>query len=335
MKVFLTGGPGLIGTHTAGWLRARGHDVVALHRPTSRTERLEELRCSLVEGDVQDARERLADAMVGCTHVVHGAALVYAGDNWPRIRAVNVEGTRTVLEAAADAGVRHAVHISSVAVYGTVAAEVDETAPIDAPVPPGDLYARSKREAERAAREVEAQRDLTLTILRPAAVYGEWDRLMAPRIARMLRGPVAVLLGGGRNTLPAVYAGNVAEAVGLAVEAGRGGTTWNVGLDHPLTQRDLLHGLAQGLGRVPRFVGVPAPLVRHGADVLEWLGVSAPGAPHLPLGRVARLALGENPYPSRAIREDLGWDPPHRPHEALVRTGRWLSDHISSHGAES
>jgi len=330
MRVYLTGATGLIGSHTAAHLREEGHEVVALCRRGSDTGFLRGLGCAVVEGDVRDPAEQLAPSMSRCTHVLHAAALVYAGGSWSKVREVNVEGTRHVLAAAATAGVGHAVHVSSVAVYGTVDGPVDEDSPTDRDLPERDLYARSKREAEAVARNIEAEEGLPVTILRPAAVYGERDRLMAVRIARILRRPVAFLLGPGDNTLPALYAGNVATAATLALEAARGGTTYLVGQDHPLTQRALLEGLGVGLGRSPVLVRVPATLVRVGAGVLQKVGVSAPGAEHLPLARVARLALSENPYGSERIRRELGWDPPHRHEDALERTGRWLLEHTGA-----
>ncbi|MFQ5538408.1 MAG: NAD-dependent epimerase/dehydratase family protein [Gemmatimonadota bacterium] len=329
MRVFLTGGTGLLGSHLADRLTRGGHEVVALHRRESDTRFLQELGCRLVEGDVRDDAGDLAQGMEGCTHLVHGAALVYSGGSWPRIRSINVDGTRNVFRAADESGVPAGVHISSVAVYGTVEGPVDETAPTDTPLPPGDLYARSKREAEKAARVVVADAGIALATLRPVAVYGERDRLMALRLAKMVMAPVTFLLGRGDNTLPAVYAGNVAGAVVAALDAlsrGTGVGTWNVGVDHPVTQRQLLEGLARGMGRRPRFIPVPAPLVLGAADVLERLGVSAPGAEHLPMGRVARLAVRSNPYTSDAIRRDLQWAPDVSLEEGLERTGRWLRD---------
>jgi nucleoside-diphosphate-sugar epimerase len=327
MRVFLTGGTGLLGSHVADLLVREKHEVVALCRRGADTTFLESLGCRLLAGDVTDAAASLVPLMDGCSHLVHGAALVYTGGDWEAIRRVNVEGTRNVLGAAARASVSHAVHISSVAVYGTVAGTVDERSPVDTPIPAADYYARSKREAERVARSVEREAGLPVAVLRPSAVYGERDRLMTQRIARMLRGPVAFLLGSGRNTIPTVYAGNVAEAVLLALAAGRGGATYDVGMDHPLTQRALLEGIAEGLGHRPVLIPVPSTAVRTGADILEALGMKAPGAAHLPLGRVVRLALGENPYPSVAIREALGWRPSHRHEDALRRAGRWLKEH--------
>jgi nucleoside-diphosphate-sugar epimerase len=136
-------------------------------------------------------------------------------------------------------------------------------------------------------------------------------------------------LGAATNTLPVVYAGNVAVGIRLALEAGTGGTTYDIGLDHPLTQRSLMETLAEGMGVVPRFVRIPSTLVRGGAAALARLGVATPGAQHLPIDRIARLALGENPYRTRRLRDDLGWAPPFAHREALLRTGRWAAVHLT------
>lgn len=330
MRVYLTGGTGLLGSHLASELRSQGHEVVALHRPDADTLPLEEAECELVEGDVLDDAGMLAPGMEGCTHVVHSAALVYSVGTWPEVRAVNVDGTRNVLTAAVQAGVGHALYVSSVAVYGPAEGPVDEDTPIDSIIPASDLYARSKREAEEVARGIERVQSLPVSIVRPSAIYGERDRLMVPALRKILRMPVVPLLGSGMNTVPAVYAGNLAGVLRRVLEAARGGTTYDLGLDHPLTQRDLLEFLARGLGRRVRFVTIPARLVSACARFLERVGVSTPGARHVPISRVARLALGDNPYPSGRVREELGWDPAYEHRDALLRTGRWAAAHLDS-----
>jgi nucleoside-diphosphate-sugar epimerase len=327
MRVFLTGGTGLLGSHLAQELHAHGHEVVALHRRTADTLILQESECRLVAGDIRDEPEALVPLMEGCSHVVHSAALVYAGGGWPKVRAVNVDGTRNVFTAARLAGVAHGVHLSSVAVYGSVHGPVDEGSPTDSALPPGDLYARSKREAEEVVRGIEAKRGFPVTILRPAAVYGERDRLMAPALRDILKLPLVPLFGSATNLLPVVYAGNVAVATRLALDAAKPATTYDVGLDHGLTQRELMDWLADGLGLSPRFVTLPAPIVRGVGEILARLGVRTPGAKHLPINRFTQLALNENPYTSGRIRAELGWAPPYEHEAALQRTGRWLLHH--------
>jgi nucleoside-diphosphate-sugar epimerase len=325
MRVFLTGGTGLVGSHSAARFVQDGHEVVALCRPGADVGYLEGLGCALVEGDLRDDPAFVAPLMEGCTHLVHAAALVYSGSDWASVHAVNTQGTRCVIAAAAEGGVGHVVHVSSVAVYGGAVGPIDEDTPVDSEMFARNYYGRSKRDAEGEARSLEKERGIPVTILRPASVYGERDRLLSLRIARMARRPVAFLLGGGQNTIPAVYAGNVAEAVLLACEAGRGSRTYDVGLDYPLTQAGLVGGIAKGMGLSPKLVSVPGVLARGGAALLERLRMPAPGARHLPLGRVVRLALGENPYRSRRIRDELGWIPPHQHDDALRRTGEWLT----------
>jgi nucleoside-diphosphate-sugar epimerase len=332
MHVYLTGGSGLLGSHLAERLRARGDEVLCLQRVGSDTSFLTGIGCEIVEGDVRAGAEALHKRMQGCDALVHAAALVYVGGPWPRLRAVNVEGTQHVLRAAAAADIPHVVHISSVAVYGRAVGPVAETASLDTPLEPTELYARSKRESESAARSIAHAEGLRLTILRPAALYGERDRLLTPRLARLVRLPILPLLGGGENALPIVYAGAEVEAAdpGVTIEEDGGSPrrpaerVYNVGLDHRLTQRELLEGMARALGRSPRFVNVPEALVREGARFGEVLGLNLPGAGDLTLERLARLSSSENPYTTERLRDELGWAPPFTHEEGLGRTAAWV-----------
>ena len=216
-RVFLTGGSGLLGSHIAERLLGEGHAVVALHRPGSDTSFLKGLGCTLLEGDLGDGPSQLAEQIAGCRWAVHCAARVYSGKDWSVVRAVNVEGTRNTLEAAARAGVRHAVHVSSVVVYGETSGSMDGAGPLEGTIRPDNLYARSKRLAEEVATEIHESGRMQVTIVRPSAVYGERDRLFAPNLARLLQIPVVPLMGRGDNTVPVVYAGNVAAACGLGL----------------------------------------------------------------------------------------------------------------------
>ena len=140
MKVFLTGGTGLLGSHVAERLIREGHSVRALVRPGSVDEHLRSLDLACWPGDITEART-LAGAMAGCEGLVHAGALVVAESTWDAYRRANIIGTENVLAAAAGQGVRRAVHVSTVAVYGGAEVSrrtnVDEDAPTDTPLPPG------------------------------------------------------------------------------------------------------------------------------------------------------------------------------------------------------
>ncbi len=323
VKVFLTGGTGLLGSHVAQRLRSEGTQVVALHRSSSDTRFLASLGCELREGDLLDPPERTARAMAGCEAVVHAAAYIYGGPSLEVVREVNVHGTRNIVRGARRAGLRRMVYLSSVAVYGDPPGPMDETTPLDAPLRPRDYYGRTKREAEEVVREAHGREGLSVTILRPPALYGERDRLFVPQLRSLLRWPLVFVLGTGRTLLAAVYAGNAAQAVEAAL-AGRGaGEAFNITRDVDLTQRDLLEALAPDRAFGPRFISIPGDLARWGALWADRLGLTIPGARDLSLTRVVRLSTEDNPYPSVKARRVLEWRPPFTLEEALARTRAW------------
>ncbi len=138
------------------------------------------------------------------------------------------------------------------------------------------------------------------------------------------------MMGRGDNTVPVVYAGNVAAGVASALDGRGSGHAFNLAVDYPLTQRELLEGLARGLGRSPTLFGVPAAMVWATARLVDGVRYMVPGSSGLAGARVARLGLGENPYSSQRARELLGWRPS-VPHESALRaTGRWLLERIEA-----
>jgi nucleoside-diphosphate-sugar epimerase len=247
------------------------------------------------------------------------------------IQAINVEGTRNVLAAAAMAGVRRAVHVSTVAVYGDVPGPAAENQSLRFPLEPGDLYALTKRQAEAVAEEFDGQNGLDVFILRPPAIYGERDRRIIPRLVKLLRKRLVVLAGTGRNRLAMVYAGNVASAIGNALVFPGSGEVFNVSEDVEITPRGMLERLGREVGIRPYFVCVPGGVVRAGAGVADVLGLRVPGTPGLSLARAARLAVDDNPYPGDKARKVLGWDPPFSLDEALARIGKWLREKDRAH----
>ncbi|MGH7482866.1 MAG: NAD-dependent epimerase/dehydratase family protein, partial [Longimicrobiales bacterium] len=216
MRWFITGGTGLIGSHLAALLAGRGESVRVLVRETSATAFLRGLGAELVVGDIEAPAPVLARAIDGCDVVVHAAAILYprrAG--WERYRRVNVDAVDNVLGAAALAGVRRVVHVSSIAVYGRAdrGDELDEDAWLRGEIPERAYYPRSKREAEVGAWAYHEAGTVRLTTVRPGVVYGERDRLFTRQLVRAARLPILPLPGGGRAKPPFVYAGNVAHGI--------------------------------------------------------------------------------------------------------------------------
>lgn len=322
--ILLTGATGLVGSHAAERFREAGWRVRALARPGSDVRFLEEMDVRIVLGDVT-APKSLSGAAEGCDAVVHAAAFLGASAPWEAFREVNVEGTRNVLAEAVRAGCPRFVLVSSVAVYGDPTrfeSPVTEEAETDSPLDRRQHYERSKRMAETAVRRA-APDGPVWTVLRPTVVTGERDRHFAPRLVRAARRRVVPLVGTGHNSLPLVYAGDVAQACLLAAEREEAeGRAYNVSERDSITQRELLEaaGSSDSL-----LVPLPRRAVEAAAAFADRLAdLSADDRARVWSARRVRMLGRPNPYSSERITEELGWDPRRTTREGWRRTLAWL-----------
>jgi nucleoside-diphosphate-sugar epimerase len=218
--VAVTGATGFLGRYIVEVLRSRGAKVVGVVRNPGRVPALAaragvELRAA----DLAD-RAALARGFAGADALVSNAALFsLRNTRWDDHHRTNIAGTRNVFEAAAGAGVRRIVHVSSVAVYAARGRAVSEDAPQlsdESRRTPINAYAISKAVSEQLAWRLAAEHDLALTCVRPCAIYGAFDPNFTA-VFRWLAGwPVTVM--PALTYIPLVYAGDVAEAIALALE---------------------------------------------------------------------------------------------------------------------
>lgn len=324
MRIFVTGGTGLVGEPLVRRLASRGDEVHALVRSPARAEQVRALGARPVLGTVEDAK--VWDALDEADGVIHSAALVAARTQWQNFFQVNVEGTRLAAVAARRLGAR-LVHVSSVAVYGRQAADEapgtrNEASP-SGPLEEHDFYARSKRMAEAMVR-AEVALGLEATILRPCVVYGEGDRLFLPRLAAVARHGWLPRIGSGTSPMAVVHAESVADAAIRALDAPAArNRIYQVTNDGILTNRDFVDALAEGLGRSIRVVPLPEPAAFGLAVTIQAvLRVIGPGLYPGTLTGAVRFWRGGNPYTSERAQAELGWKPdvPHRERiAALVR----------------
>ncbi len=171
MKIFLTGATGFIGTHLAGDLASRGHDLVCLARRSSNILELENIGVEPVLGDVQDRRSLLT-GMSGCEALVHLAAATSFWEHDREIYSrVNTEGTRNVMECALESNISRVVHMSTLHIYGRPARRPFDEQSMVGPVRFSE-YARTKYEAERIAWGLHIRKGLPLVVCCPAIVLG-------------------------------------------------------------------------------------------------------------------------------------------------------------------
>lgn len=330
MRIFVTGGTGLVGSHVIEQLAARGDAVVALSRSAQADAAMKPWGAQPLRGDLGD-EAALVRGIEAADAVVHTAAIVLSSKDWSWFYSANVGPVETIARLAARAG-RRLVHISSVAAYGRAttydqgAGSVSEEFGLDRPIFRGDHYARSKREAELALWRVVDELGLSAVALRPCVIYGERDRAFATRVTRTLRRGWAPLIGTGDNPLSAVYAGNVAAAVLGALDHAQARGAYNVCNDGTVTQREFIERFAAGLGVRVKLVRVAKQVAWTAARVADGvLRALTRSAPALMLKPAVQFLSYPNPFVSDKATRELGWVPVVAAPDAVERTGRWFA----------
>lgn len=246
-RVLITGANGFLGSRTLRELLASGSNVLGTDQ--SNTPAIS--GSEYFKADILDPTS-LIPVMSDVTSVIHAAGLahMFRRANPELFKAVNEVGTANVAHAAARAGVRHFVLVSSVSVYGGTATGVDERRPCR----PEGAYAESKWLAEQRVIETANKSGMPATILRLATLYGEGDPGNVARLMRTIDRGRFVWVGNGSNLKSLLYRGDAVRAC-LAV-LGRGGDGIQIyNVTAPVcSMRQVVEGLASALGRaVPRW----------------------------------------------------------------------------------
>lgn len=320
MRVVVTGATGNVGTSVVQALasNARVSEIVGLAR---RRPSWSQPRTTWVQADVTSSD--LVELFRGAAAVIHLAWLIQPSRDEARTERANVEGSRRVFMAAAEAGVGALVHASSVGVYsaGPKDRRVDESWPREGI--PTSFYGRHKAAAERALDIVEgAHPELRVVRLRPGLVF---KREAATEIRRLFLGPLlpsrlvsrpllAVVPDVPRLAFQVVHSLDVGEAYALAAlsETARG--AYNIAAEPVLDSPTIARVLRA------RQVPVPVRIVRAAATA-SWRLRLQPTPP----GWID-LGLGVPLMDVTRAREELGWTPRRSATDALLELLGGLHD---------
>lgn len=324
MNVFVTGATGFVGSHVAEALEATGADVRVLVRRTSRCENLAGLRAERVLGDLRDY-ESLKRAMAGCEAVFHVAADYRLWTRKPEeMYASNVEGTRSIIRAAAETGVRRVVYTSSVATmgFGYDGREVDEDTPVDMADMIGH-YKRSKFMAEQVAMEM-ARAGANVVVVNPSTPVGDRDIKPTPTgriVVDFLKGNFPAYVDTGLNL---VDVRDCAKGHILALEKGRAGERYILGGQN-MTLKAILDVLE-------KITGLQSPTLKLPYAAAFAAGVVDTVVTGYVLGREPRANLDsvrmgrKKMYVSSAKAErELGYHPG-QVEQGLRRAVAWFRD---------
>jgi nucleoside-diphosphate-sugar epimerase len=282
---FVTGGSGFIGGRLIERLVAEGHGVHALARSQAAADAVAARGAEPVRGDLADLAA-LANAASGCELAFHAAAEVSQGAPRERFVANNVDGTRNVIAACREAGVRRLVHVSTEAVLlaGEPLVNVDEAAPRrpDSPAP----YSATKAMAEELVENANGD-GLETVVVRPRFVWGAGDTTLLPAIVKLVRGGRFAWIGGGRHLTSVTHVDNVVEGLMLAAARGEPGRVYFVTDGDPVVFREFVSELLRTQGLEPPQRSIPTPVANAIAITAEaaWRTLPLGGEP--PLTRFA------------------------------------------------
>lgn len=311
--LFLTGGTGFLGYHLVPRLVEQGYGVRLLVRrppPSPPPPGVEYVR-----GDVTDLGS-VRRGMEGCQFAVHAAGLFRFWGTEEDFFQINVQGTTHIVQAAAQAGVKRLIHISSIAVVGHAPpgqpiTEETECSPLDA-------YQRSKLAGEMEVRKA----SIPTVILRPGAFYGPggaygFNRLF---IQDPMQG-VRIQVDGGKRLIFPVFVPDVAWAVGCVLQHPEAQGIYNI-CDQPRSHRDINRMVSQLLGISSFRVPIPRAPILSFAGLLEFLSHYTHREPFFPLN-LRHYVFNDWPVSSARARIELGFQPTPI-EEGLRQTVAWF-----------
>ena len=308
MKCFVTGATGFLGSHVARQLAAGGAELRLLVRASSRTDNIDDLPADRVVGDLRDS-ESLSRGMAGCDVAFHVAAdyRLWARDGRELYQS-NVEGTRNILQAARDSGIRRVVYTSSVATmgFGNNGSMTDESTPVVLENMIGD-YKRSKFMAEQLVLEA-ARGGQDVVIVNPTTPIGERDIKPTPTgriVVDFLKRKFPAYVDTGLNL---VDAQDCARGHLLALEKAVPGERYILGGEN-LTLKQILDKLAA-------ITRLPSPTIRlpyavaYASGVVDTLvtGTIRKQEPRVTLDSV-RMGRKKMFVSSEKATRELGWNP--------------------------
>lgn len=323
-KILLTGGNGFLGSAVVRRLVKDGHDVACLVRPSSDLSEIQGLPVSIVKGDVTD-KASVAKALDDREYLFHLAGLIaYRKADRERMDRVNIGGTRNVVEACVEAGIRRLVHISSVVTVGAGFSR-SEILNENSEYNLSQLnlgYFESKRAAELLVRETCREKGLDAVILNPSTIYGAGDARKSSRKTqvKVAQGRFPFYTAGGVSV---VHVDRCVDGIIAGWEKGRTGERYILSGEN-VTIYDLFAEIARAAGVEPPRYKLPSMLLHLMGFVGDTL--TAMGRDTSLSRENAWTATLYHWFDSSKAQRELGFNPGSAK-EAIGESVRWMKDH--------
>ena len=315
----VTGASGFTGSYMVKNLLAHGYQVKAMVRANSKTRELENLPVKIVNADLTNPAQ-IDEAVRGSDIVFHIAAMYRAANEPDQVyRDVNVVGTQYIFDAVLEHKVGRVVYCSTVGVHGHVDhPPADENAPFK----PGDIYQRTKVEAEELAMQYYRDHQLPVTIVRPTGIYGPGDLRML-KMYRMVQKGRFLMLGNKDPYYHLTHVTDIVEGFRLAGEhPGAAGQSYIIAGDSYFTLRQFAEAIAEALHVNLKIIRLPLWPVYTAGFLCEKICIPLRVQPPIFRRRVD-IYLKDRAFDcSKAVRE-LGYAPAVDPKTGIRETAEW------------
>jgi nucleoside-diphosphate-sugar epimerase len=322
MHALVTGANGFVGSWLCRKLVERGDAVRGLVRATSDLSLLEGVPIERAIGSLDDPAS-LAAAAQGIDVVFHVAAAVTDWGTLEWFRRVNVEGTRALIEAAIQSGVRRFVYVSTVAVHSFIDAQdmTEDSPQLPTPFP----YSQSKREAEALVMGYHREGKIEASIVRPGDVYGPDDRVALLKLAPVLEAGMMAHIGSGEKLGAFAYVENLVDGIILAGTVEKAaGEAYVITDGVKLTWRAYWDRLTDALDLPRPRLSVPPFLARAVVAVLESAYRLFRITSRPPITRyLVDHMTNDVHFSIEKARRELGYAPQVGLDEAVARTAAW------------
>jgi len=306
--LFVTGGSGYVGRNLIRHFTSLGVEVRALARSVEACRAVEAAGARAVQGDLFSPDLRAG--MAGCQALVHAAADTGHGLPSAAQHRTNVEGTRHVLSAARDAGIRRVVHLSTESVLLEGAALVQAHEQLPYPRRPAGGYSATKAEAERIALAMSGG-GFDVVAVRPRFVWGRDDTTALLQLLAAVDSGSFAWIDGGRYRTSTTHIGNLVHGIERALLAGVPGECYFIADVDDVEFRAFVGAMLATQGRAVPDKAVPRWLVRGVAAAGEGVARLTGGRWQPPVTRqVLATSAVEVTLDTGKARRDLGYAPP-------------------------
>lgn len=307
MKILVTGASGFVGQHLVKALKQQQLHVVGVGRKLLKSEANELFSLP----DFTDSRA-WQGPLISCDVVVHLAARVHvmhekAVNPLVEFRKVNVEGTLSLAQEAANEGVKRFIFISSIKVNGDCT-EIAKPFTEDTLPNPQDAYGVSKHEAERGLLQIAQKTGMEVVIIRPTLIYGAGVKANFAVMLSTVKYGIPLPFANIKNKRSFVYVDNLVSLITKCIEhPDAANQVFLVSDGDDLSTPELLRACAVALGVKARLLPVPKKLIEVAASILGKQDV-------------AQRLCGNLQVDISKARNLLDWEPPYSVKDGLKAT---------------